>query len=392
MLRVVDPSDSIESHYMDTIVEGAHLNDPNLVRSLVVEAPERVYDLEEYGAVFDRTQDGAVAQRPFGGQSHPRTCYAGDETGHEMMLALVDEVLKGGIETLEETLVTRLLTDHGRCGGCFAVDMRSGEYLVLRAGATVIATGGGCGIFQITSNPEDAVGDGYVLAYDAGAELMDMEQVQFHPTGMTWPESVRGTLVTEAARAEGGVLRNSIGERFMARYDAARMELAPRDVVTRAIWSEVEASRGTKNGGVYLDLRAVDPGLVRTRLPRTCSQFMAFQGIDFTMEPVEVAPTAHHFMGGIKVRSEDNRSTTLAGLYVAGEAGAGVHGGNRIGGTRSPRPRSLARGREGMPPLVHETWDRQSSARSRRSARRGGLTPCSEMGKGRRRSDAESRN
>jgi succinate dehydrogenase/fumarate reductase flavoprotein subunit len=327
-----DPTDSVEDHFKDTVLEGAYLNDQRLVDALVREIPDRVYDLEEFGAVFDRTIEGKIAQRPFGGQSHPRTCYVGDETGHEMIMALVEEMRRRDIPHMDEVMITRLLTDGGRCAGALGLDMRTGGYLVFRAKATILATGGAGRVYQVTSNPDEATGDGYAMAYDIGAELMDMEQVQFHPTGMIFPESAKGILVTEAVRGEGGLLKNSKGERFMERYNPSQMELSPRDIVARSIYSEIQAGRGTPRGGVYLDITHKGRDHIIKKLPRMVRQFKIFADLDITGQPMEVAPTAHHFMGGIKIRVEDNRSTTVEGLYPVGEAEAGVHGGNRLGG------------------------------------------------------------
>lgn len=327
-----DPTDSIEAHFRDTVTEGAFLNDQRLVSILVEEAPERIYDLEEFGAIFDRTPEGRIAQRPFGGQSHPRTCYVGDETGHEMIMALTEEVRRRHIRHIDEVLVTKLLMDRGRCAGAFALEMRSGESLCLRSKATVLALGGAGQVYRVTSNPDESTGDGYALAYEAGAELMDMEQVQFHPTGMVHPPSAKGILVTEAVRGEGGLLKNSLDERFMERYSPKQMELSPRDVVARSIYSEIQAGRGTPRGGVLLDISHKEKAQVEAKLPRMVRQFRTFADLDITKEPMEVAPTAHHFMGGVRIRPEDNRSTTVEGLYVAGENEAGVHGGNRLGG------------------------------------------------------------
>ena len=327
-----DPEDSVESHFRDTVVEGAFLNDQRLVKILVEQIADRVYDLEEFGAVFDRTPEGGIAQRPFGGQSHPRTCYVGDETGHEMIMSLVEEVRRRHIRHMDEVMITRLLRDESRCSGAFGIEMSSGEYLLFRSKAIVLSSGGAGSLYKVTSNPDEANGDGYAMAYDIGAELMDMEQVQFHPTGMVYPEAVRGILVTEAVRGEGGLLKNSLGERFMERYSPVQMELSPRDVVARAIYSEIQAGRGTERGGVYLDITHEDPETVRRKIPRMVKQFQTFADLDITKAPMEVAPTAHHFMGGVKIRPEDNRSTTVAGLYLAGEVEGGVHGGNRLGG------------------------------------------------------------
>ncbi len=249
-----------------------------------------------------------------------------------MIMALVEEMRRRDIPHMDEVMITRLLTDGGRCAGALGLDMRTGGYLAFRAKATILATGGAGRVYQVTSNPDEATGDGYAMAYDIGAELMDMEQVQFHPTGMIFPESAKGILVTEAVRGEGGLLKNSKGERFMERYNPSQMELSPRDVVARSIYSEIQAGRGTSRGGVYLDITHKGRDHIIKKLPRMVRQFKIFADLDITSQPMEVAPTAHHFMGGIRMRVEDNRSTTVEGLYPVGEAQAGVHGGNRLGG------------------------------------------------------------
>jgi len=241
-------------------------------------------------------------------------------------------VRRRGLPHSDEVLVTRLLSDAGGCVGAFGVEMRTGGFLAVRAKATVLALGGAGQVYRVTSNPDEATGDGYALAYDIGAELMDMEQVQFHPTGMVHPESAKGILVTEAVRGEGGQLKNAKGERFMERYSPKQMELSPRDVVARSIYTEIQEGRGTPRGAVYLDISHKDAGLVEAKLPRMVKQFRTFANLDITKEAMEVAPTAHHFMGGVKIRPEDNRSTTVGRLFLAGENEAGVHGGNRLGG------------------------------------------------------------
>lgn len=325
-----DPTDSWEEHFKDTVVEGAYLNNQPLVEILTKEVIDSIYDLEEYGAVFDRL-NGKIAQRFFGAQSHPRTCYVGDETGHEIQMSLVEECRRRGIRYMNEVFVTKLLTYKDRVIGATAIDMKTGEFIVFQAKSIVLATGGAGRIYKITSNPSDATGDGYAMSYRIGAELMDMEQVQFHPTGMVYPESAKGILVTEAVRGEGGYLLNNKYERYMKRYNPSQMELSPRDVVARANYLEIKSGRGTEHGGVYLDIRHLPSETIKKKLPRMVKQFKELANIDITNTLMEVAPTVHHFMGGIKI-SEENNMSNIKGLFPAGEAEAGVHGGNRLGG------------------------------------------------------------
>ena len=325
----VDAADTTQVHLEDTLRGGGYLNDPELARILVEEAPERLTELESYGALFDRQESGELNQRPFGGQTYRRTCFQGDRTGHEMMTALKEEVIRQDIQTVEEVMITSLLQDEeGRVGGACGVSLPSTELVIFHAKSTIIATGGAGWLYPVTSNALQKTGDGYALAWKAGADLLDMEQVQFHPTGMLYPDSRRGVLVTEAVRGEGGRLINSQGERFMTKYDS-RGELATRDVVARAIYNEIMEGRGTENGGVYLDVTHLPAEVIEEKLETMLLQFQDV-GVDIREEPMEVAPTAHHFMGGARINPQCE--TNVANLYAAGEAAGGVHGANRLGG------------------------------------------------------------
>lgn len=325
---VLREADSCTGHFDDTMKGGAYLNDPALVEVLVRESPERVADLIRWGAVFDVTDEREVAQRPFGGQQFPRTCYAGDRTGHEMMITLLDRLSSSDVAIENEVAIIALLSDAGRVSGAAGLD-RNGEMVIFQADATVLATGGGTRIYDISTNSASGTGDGYALGYRAGAELIDMEEIQFHPTGAVYPYDARGRLVTEAVRGEGGVLKNCLGERFMKDYDPQRMELSTRDVVARAIATEILEGRGTEHDGVFLDVTHLPSSLIEEKLPIMLEQFLKF-GVDIRSEPMEVAPTAHHVMGGLRIRPDG--STTLPGLYACGEVAGGVHGGNRLGG------------------------------------------------------------
>ena len=325
---VLRETDACEIHYEDTLKGGAYLNDPDLVQILVHEAPQRIRDLLEWGAVFDVTDSCEVAQRPFGGQRFPRTCYAGDRTGHEMISTLVDRLHGTGVRIENEVTVISLLQEGQRVNGAIGLD-RQGAIRVMLADATILATGGGTRIYDISTNSSSGTGDGYAIGYNAGAELIDMEQIQFHPTGAVYPYDARGRLVTEAVRGEGGLLKNVEGERFMKRYDPERMELSTRDVVARAIATEILEGKGTKNGGVYLDVTHLPRSQIERRLPVMLEQFLKF-GIDIRDVPMEVAPTAHHIMGGLRITTRGE--TTLPCLYACGEVSGGVHGANRLGG------------------------------------------------------------
>jgi len=325
---VMREADSCGIHIEDTLKGGAYLNDPELVRILAHEAPLRMGDLVKWGAVFDVTDNDEIAQRPFGGQRFPRTCYAGDRTGHEMMTTLVERLDGTKVSLMQEYTVIDLLMDGGTVCGAMALDEK-GRFVLLTADSTILATGGGTKVYDISTNSSSGTGDGYAIGYRAGAELIDMEMVQFHPTGAVFPYDARGRLVTEAVRGEGGLLINSIGERFMKQYDPERMELSTRDVVARAIATEVMSGRGTKNGGVFLDVTHLPKEQIESRLPVMLEQFLKF-GVDIRVQPMEVAPTAHHIMGGLRITPECR--TTLPGLFACGEVSGGVHGANRLGG------------------------------------------------------------
>jgi fumarate reductase (CoM/CoB) subunit A len=325
---VLRETDSCGIHYEDTLKGGAYLNDPDLVSALVKEAPLRMADLIHWGAVFDFTDTDEIAQRPFGGQRFPRTCYAGDRTGHEMMTTLMERLDSAEVTKLQEMTVIDLLKDGERVTGAMVLDEK-GNLVTLAADSTILATGGGTRVYDISTNSSSGTGDGYAIGYRAGAELIDMEMVQFHPTGAVFPYDARGRLVTEAVRGEGGVLKNINGERFMSRYDAERMELSTRDVVARAIATEIAQGRGTPHGGVWLDVTHLLRAQIESRLPVMLEQFLKF-GVDIREQPMEVAPTAHHIMGGLRITPECR--TTLPGLFACGEVAGGVHGANRLGG------------------------------------------------------------
>ena len=325
---VLRDEDSCGIHFEDTLKGGAYLNDPELVTILVKESPQRMNDLISWGAVFDFTMDNEVAQRPFGGQRFPRTCYAGDRTGHEMMTTLVERLDSSRVTMLQEYTVIDLLKSGESVIGAMALDEK-GRLVLLKADSTILATGGGTKVYDISTNSSGGTGDGFAIGYRAGAELIDMEMIQFHPTGAVFPYDARGRLVTEAVRGEGGILLNTLGERFMKRYDPERMELSTRDVVARAIATEIQEGRGTKNGGVYLDVTHLPREQIETRLPVMLEQFLKF-GVDIRMQPMEVAPTAHHVMGGLRITSSCR--TTIPGLFACGEVAGGVHGANRLGG------------------------------------------------------------
>jgi fumarate reductase (CoM/CoB) subunit A len=325
----VDPDDNPETHFTDTIVGGNYLNNQKLARILVRDASERIFDLEEYGAVFDRTPEGRIAQRTFGKQSWRRTAYASDRTGSEIMITLTEAIRKTSVRVFDEVFATKILVEEDRVAGVTAIDLKYGDYLVFRAKSVVMATGGAGRIYEVTSNAQLDVGDGYGMAYEAGCELIDMEMVQFHPTGMVKPESARGRLVTEAVRGEGGILLNNKGERFMKNYYPEVMELAGRDQVSRSIMTEVLEGRGSPDGGVYLSIAHLPKSIIEFRLESMIEQFED-AGVDIREEPMQVSPTCHHFMGGIKIDEES--STNIPGLYASGECTGGVHGGNRLGG------------------------------------------------------------
>jgi succinate dehydrogenase / fumarate reductase, flavoprotein subunit len=327
----VDSADDWRTHFRDTMRGGKLLNNWRMAQIHAQEAPERVRELEQWGALFDRTQDGQILQRAFGGHTFRRLCHVGDRTGLEMIRTLQDRGVQLGIDVYMECAITRLLRDGDRVAGAFGYWREQGRFVVFRAKSVVLATGGIGKAWKITSNSWEYTGDGMALAYDAGAELMDMEFVQFHPTGMVWPPGVQGILVTEAVRGEGGVLRNKLGERFMEKYDPKKMELSTRDVVARAIYTEVREGRGTEHGGAYLDISQKPADYVKKKLPSMYHQFKELADVDITKGPMEVGPTCHYMMGGIRVDAETAESS-VSGLYAAGEAAAGLHGANRLGG------------------------------------------------------------
>jgi succinate dehydrogenase / fumarate reductase flavoprotein subunit len=327
----VDTADGWQPHFRDTMRGGKFLNNWRMAQLHAQEAPDRVRELEQWGALFDRTDKGAILQRDFGGHTYKRLCHVGDRTGLEMIRTLQDRGVQLGFDVYMECTVTRLLTDGGRVAGAFGYWRENGRFIVFKAKSVVIATGGIGKAWPITSNSWEYTGDGMTLAYEAGAELMDMEFVQFHPTGMVWPPGVQGLLVTEAVRGEGGILRNKLGERFMEKYDPKRMELSTRDVVARSIYTEVKEGRGTEHGGAYLDISHKPAEYVKKKLPSMYHQFKELADVDITKGPMEVGPTCHYVMGGIRVDAETAQST-LPGLFAAGEAAAGLHGSNRLGG------------------------------------------------------------
>jgi succinate dehydrogenase / fumarate reductase flavoprotein subunit len=361
-LANVDDRDSWKVHFADTMRGGQYVNNWRMAELHAKEAPERVRELESWGAVFDRTSDGRILQRNFGGHRYPRLAHVGDRTGLEMIRTLQDHGVHQGIDVHMECTIVRLLKDGERVVGAFGYERERGRFKVFRAKAIVLATGGIGRAYKITSNSWEYTGDGHTLAYDVGADLMDMEFVQFHPTGMVWPPSVRGILVTEGVRGEGGVLKNSEGRRFMFddipenykaqtadneeegwRYTqgdkSARRppELLTRDHVSRCIMREVKAGRGSPHGGVFLDISWIKTRLpnsvehIKKKLPSMYHQFKQLADLDITKEAMEVGPTTHYVMGGVRVDS-DTQMSTVPGLFAAGECAAGINGANRLGG------------------------------------------------------------
>ena len=358
----VDERDGWETHFADTMRGGQYLNNPQMAELHAKEAPDRVHELEGWGALFDRTNDGRILQRNFGGHAYPRLAHVGDRTGLEMIRTLQDHGIHQGIEVYMECTIIELLKDGDRVVGAFGYDRERGRFRLFKAKAIVLATGGIGRAFKVTSNSWEYTGDGHSLAYHAGADLLDMEFIQFHPTGMVWPPSVRGILVTEGVRGEGGILTNSEGRRFMFddipelykgstadtpeegwRYvtgdkEARRPpELLTRDHVARCILKEVDEGRGSPHGGAFLDIAWIKEKIanseehIKKKLPSMYHQFKQLANLDITKEPMEVGPTTHYVMGGVRVDAETQMST-VPGLYAAGEAAAGLHGANRLGG------------------------------------------------------------
>jgi succinate dehydrogenase / fumarate reductase, flavoprotein subunit len=353
----VYPEDNWQVHFRDTMRGGKLLNNWRMAQIHAQEAPARVLELEQWGALFDRTKDGLILQRDFGGHRYARLAHVGDRTGLEMIRTLQQHAVHKGIDVYMECTIQRLLKDGGRISGAFGYWRESGRFVLFKSKAVVLATGGVGKCWKITSNSWEYTGDGITLSLDAGADLIDMEMVQFHPTGMVWPPSVRGILVTEGVRGDGGTLKNSLDERFMFRYipeffraetaetvaeadawyedkktNRRTPDLLPRDEVARAINAEVKAGRGSPHGGVLLDIASRRPAdYIRKRLPSMYHQFKELADVDITKEPMEVGPTCHYVMGGVRVEA-DTASTRVPGLFAAGEVAAGLHGANRLGG------------------------------------------------------------
>jgi len=327
----VDSDDSWRQHFIDTMRSGKFINNWRMAEIHAKESPDRVYELEQWGALFNRTPEGKISQRPFGGHTHRRLAHVGDRTGLELIRTMQEKTLATDAKVYMETTVTKLFKKDGRVVGALAYTRESGKFVHFKAKAVVMATGGWGRIFKVTSNSWEGTGDGVIHSYDAGAELVDMEMMQFHPTGMVWPPGVRGLLVTEGVRGEGGLLRNSEGKRYMENYDSKKMELSTRDVVARANYTEVQEGRGSEHGGVYLDITHLGYEGIMKKLPTMYEQFKNLADIDISREPMEVFPTVHYTMGGVKVDPETCESS-VPGLFAAGEVAGGLHGANRLGG------------------------------------------------------------
>lgn len=351
------PDDNWKVHFRDTMRGGKMLNNWRMAQIHAQEAPDRVLELEEWGALFDRTKDGLISQRDFGGHRYARLAHVGDRTGLEMIRTLQQNAVHKGIDVYMECTVHHLFKDEDRIAGAIAYWRENGKFLLFKSKAVVLATGGVGKCWKITSNSWEYTGDGIVLALDAGATLIDMEMLQFHPTGMIWPPSVRGILVTEGVRGDGGTLRNSEGKRFMFNYiseffksetadteqeadawytdkknNRRTPDLLPRDEVARAIIAEVKAGRGSPRGGAFLDISSRrDAEYIKRRLPSMYHQFRELANVDITKEAMEVGPTCHYVMGGVRVDA-DTEATNVPGLFAAGEVAAGLHGANRLGG------------------------------------------------------------
>ncbi len=351
------PEDNWEVHFRDTMRGGKMLNNWRMAQLHAQEAPERVQELEDWGALFDRTEDGLISQRDFGGHKYARLAHVGDRTGLEMIRTLQQRTVQLGVDVFMECTITDLLKDSGAIAGAIGYWRESGRFITFDAPTVILATGGIGKSFKVTSNSWEYTGDGHALAMRAGAALINMEFVQFHPTGMVWPPSVKGLLVTESVRGDGGILKNSEGERFMFDYipeffksetadtveEADRWyddkknnrrppELLPRDEVARAINSEIKAGRGTPHGGIYLDIASRRPAeFIRKRLPSMYHQFKELADVDITAEPMEIGPTCHYVMGGVEV-DPDTQESAVTGLYAVGECSGGMHGSNRLGG------------------------------------------------------------
>ena len=328
----LDKDDCWEQHFADTYLEGYGIGDPNLIENMVRESPKLIKEIDKWGANLQRLGDGKLDQRFFGAHTYRRTCYKGDYTGLSILKTLLSKAKSLGIEISDNLYVSDLLINKNKCFGAFSFDISTGERNVHIADAVILCTGGNTRLWSKSSSRyQENTGDGLHLALKAGCKLMDMEMVQFHPTGILFPEDISGTLVTEAVRGEGGKLINGLGERFMKKYDLDRMELSSRDKVAIANYTEMKEGRASPNGGVYLDISHKDKNFIIEKLPKIYRLFLEKQMLDISEEPMEVAPTAHYSMGGIIVNSIDH-STNIEGLYAAGEVAGGLHGANRLGG------------------------------------------------------------
>ncbi|MCJ1703940.1 MULTISPECIES: FAD-dependent oxidoreductase [unclassified Rathayibacter] len=332
-LATMDPDDSWQQHAADTITESYQLANPHTVEIVTSNAARGIQDLERYGMPFAREDDGRISQRFFGAHTYRRTAFAGDYTGLEIQRTLVNRAAQLDIPILDTVYVTRILVNEdGAVFGAYGFDLVDGTRYLIHADAVILAAGGHNRIWRRTSSRRDEnTGDSFRLAVEAGGRLRDPELVQFHPSGIIEPENAAGTLISEAARGEGGILRNGLGERFMGKYDPERMELSTRDRVALACYTEIKEGRGTPNGGVWLDVSHLPRETIMTRLPRVYQTMLELQMLDITKDPIEIAPTAHYSMGGVWVRSDDH-STDVPGLYAIGEASSGLHGANRLGG------------------------------------------------------------
>jgi succinate dehydrogenase / fumarate reductase flavoprotein subunit len=331
-LATMDEDDSWQQHAADTIKESYFLANPHTVEIVTKNAQRGIEDLERYGMPFAREDDGRISQRFFGAHKFRRTAFAGDYTGLEIQRTLIQRAAQLEVPILDSVYITRLLVNDNVIFGAYGFDVETGETVLIHADAVILAAGGHNRIWRRTSSRRDEnTGDSFRLAVLAGGRLRDPELVQFHPSGIVAPESAAGTLISEAARGEGGLLRNALGERFMERYDAERMELSTRDRVALAAYTEIAEGRGTENGAVLLDISHLPRETIMTKLPRVYQTMLELQMLDVTTTPMEIAPTAHYSMGGVWVRSEDH-STDVAGLYAIGEASSGLHGANRLGG------------------------------------------------------------
>ncbi|GGR22309.1 L-aspartate oxidase [Agromyces mediolanus] len=332
-LATMDAEDSWQQHAADTLKESYLLADPHTVETVTKHAARGIDDLERYGMPFAREADGRISQRFFGAHTYRRTAFAGDYTGLEIQRTLINRAAQLDIPVLDTVYVTRILVNNdGAVFGAYGFDLETGTRYLIHADAVILAAGGHNRIWRRTSSRRDEnTGDSFRLAVEAGGRIRDPELVQFHPSGILEPESAAGTLVSEAARGEGGILRNGLGERFMPKYDPERAELSTRDRVALACYTEIAEGRGTPNGGVWLDVSHLPRETIMTRLPRVYQTMLELQMLDITKEPIEIAPTAHYSMGGVWVRSEDH-STDVPGLYAIGEAASGLHGANRLGG------------------------------------------------------------